>query len=90
MKKSMLVLAAVPLAVAGVATAQDARVTIPGQGQGTITFFDARDYRGAAATFRGNENRVRLPFNSTGSIRVEGVWRVCSGINYTARGIALA
>lgn len=72
MKKSLIIFAGV-LGASGHAGAQQAaRVVIPGQGQGTITFFDARDYRGSAATFRSNENSVRLPFTNAGSIRVEG------------------
>lgn len=89
MGKTLLLLAIVP-AFAAAASAQDARVTIPGQGQGTITFFDARDFRGSAATFRSNENRVRLPFNNAGSIRVEGSWRVCTGVNYSGRCVTLS
>ena len=86
MKNWLLFGAALPLFAVG-ASAQE-RIVIPGQGQGTITFFDGRNFSGAAVTYRQDENRVRLPF-SAGSIRVEGPWRVCTGPDYGGRCVTV-
>lgn len=59
---------------------QQARVTIPGQGQGTLTFFERPNFGGAAVTYRNSENSVRVPFNAR-SVKAEGVWRICSDTN---------
>jgi hypothetical protein len=75
----ILVMAAVLIA-APVAAQQQARVTIPGQGQGTLTFFERPNFGGAAVTYRNSENNIRVPF-SVRSVKAEGVWRICSDTN---------
>jgi hypothetical protein len=78
MKTTILALAC---AIAAPALAQDnARVNIPGQGQGTVTFFERTNFGGAAITFRNTENSVRIPFTIR-SVKAEGVWRLCSDTN---------
>lgn len=84
MKKWVAALACGSCLSVGAAAQEAARITIPGQGQGTITFFDRQNYGGAAITYRQGEPRVRLPF-TMGSIRTSGSWRVCEGINFTGR-----
>lgn len=78
-----MVLTAAPmvLVAAPVMAQQEARVTIPGQGQGTLTFFERQNFGGAAVTYRSSENNIRVPFNVR-SVKAEGVWRICSDTNF--------
>nr|WP_310522739.1 hypothetical protein [Polymorphobacter sp.] len=66
------------------AQAPEARVVIPGQGQGTVTFFERQGFGGAAITFRTTENNVRIPFQVR-SVKAEGVWRICPDTNLRGR-----
>jgi hypothetical protein len=78
-KPAMLALTALAFTLPAAAQ-QSARVTIPGQGQGTVTFFERPNFGGAAITFRNTENNIRIPFNVR-SVKAEGVWRLCSDTN---------
>ncbi|RJG19216.1 beta/gamma crystallin-related protein [Massilia cavernae] len=60
----------------------------PGEGQ-FLTFYDQRDFRGAAATFRGpvgylsgNDRRAR-------SAAMSGVWELCDDENFRGRCVTL-
>ena len=72
------------LSASAIAQVPEQRVTIPGQGQGTLTFFERQGFGGAAMTFRTTENNVRIPFQVR-SVKAEGVWRICSDTNLRGR-----
>lgn len=72
-------IAAVAAGVVAPAVAQtgpEARVAIPGEGYGTLTFYERTDFRGQAVTYRDTQRRVNLPFYPR-SIRAEGRWTLC-------------
>lgn len=87
MKTIWMALAALgALAASGPATAQrpNERVFIPGEGQGTLTFYARPNYRGQATTFRAGEANINPPLYP-GSVRAEGPWRLCPEVRLRGR-----
>lgn len=82
----LIVAAALLLGAAAPAAAQqaDSRVLIPGEGQGTLTFYQRPNFRGQATTFRSGDPDVNLPFYP-GSIRAEGSWQLCPETRFRGR-----